>query len=535
MKKALYVIIAMTVCLLFWYVVVNPHDNSTVALNPEPARMEVGMNLSSVNYWMPGMPFVDIAKASMPWVTQNIKNVPGGKNSWDTHVIDSIPLDGDGYPLCLPVSIKKTEAPQIVATLMCREIQGRYPAGRYTCLYDGQGEIGFYFDAEIIHSEPGRIEIDVTPSLEGNGILMKILHSQKGDHIRNIRVVMPGHETTYKTRPFNPLFVDRLKPFKVIRFMDWQRTNDSHEKTWSRRTGISSYTQASSHGVALEYMIDLCNLVGADPWFCMPHQTDEDYIRQFAVMTRNRLRPENKIYIEYSNEVWNSMFPQYTWVEENARTGSHFEKYAYLARRSFNIWHEVFGDRKDRVIRVVSGQQASPRVIQGIIDFLGPGGMDAMATSAYFGPGSHGYDKLRRLGARAKASDVMNLVVDNMRIYEIPAIKRHASIASENHLRYITYEAGQSVCPYPLGSSPAYSQALWDAQKTPDMYRVYREFMGACRAMNIDLFMAFSFVTAQDTKYGSWGHLSRLDQPIDSAPKYRALLDEMDIEYPTKE
>ncbi|MBN2297085.1 MAG: hypothetical protein JXM72_00745 [Deltaproteobacteria bacterium] len=536
MKKILLITAGIVLSLFVFHVYFNTLENHTKAYSLEPKDMAVGMNLSSTTYWMPDLPFVDITRSSMQWVTQNARNKPEGKNPWDTHVLDSIPLDMDGYPLYLPVAVEGTEAPQIVATLMCRDIHGDYPAGRYVCLYDGQGEIAFYFDASIIHAEPGRIELDVTPSSDGRGILMKIMRSEKGDHIRNIRVIMPGFETTGETQPFNPKFVDGLRPFKVIRFMCWQRTNDSCEKKWDQRTRRSTYTQAGDHGVAIEYMIELCNLIGADPWFCIPHQADNDYIRQFAMLVKNQLKPERKVYIEYSNEVWNYMFPQYRWVEENGDPSlSHPGKYAQFAGKAFNVWQTGFGDPGGRVIRVVSGQQANPRVIQGAIDHLGPGGMDALATSAYFGLGKAGYEELRVLGARAEAADVMRLVMHYMRVHEIPVMKKHADIASKYNLEYLTYEAGQSVCPSPLGSSPAYRQALWDVQKSPDMYLAYREFMQACRDMNIGLFMAFSYVTAQETKYGSWGHLAYLGQPLCEAPKYRALLDEINREYPVKE
>jgi hypothetical protein len=106
-------------------------------------------------------------------------------------------------------------------------------------------------------------------------------------------------------------------------------------------------------------------------------------------------------------------------------------------------------------------------------------------------------------------------------------MERHAKIAARHGIRYITYEGGPSICPLPLGSSPPYRKALWDAQRSPELYSMYREFIAACRAMHVGLFMAYSFVSAQETPYGSWGHLGYLDEPEDQAPKYRALLDEI--------
>lgn len=486
----------------------------------------IGMNLSQMCYWTREIPFVDVAKASMPWVTQNAYTVEGGRNPWHTGVLDSIPTDEDGYPLYLPVEVKGTEAPQITATLMCHGIEGHYPAGRYTCLYDGTGDIRFFFDATEVHREPGRIELDVKPS--NAGILMKIVRSEKGDHIRNVRVIMPGHEDTYVQRPFNPLFLERLRPFKVIRFMLWQRTNDSILATWEQRTKPSAYTQAGPGGVAVEYMVRLCNELGADPWFCMPHQAHDGFISEFARLVKASLRHDRKIYVEYSNEVWNPLFPQYRWVEDHGDPSlSHARKYAAFAKHCFEIWQREFGNEKYRIVRVVSGQQAKPSVMEDIMGYLRPGDVDAIATSGYFGLGDKGYKELNSMGQRATDHDVLRNVYDNMRAFELPSMERHAKIAERHSLPYILYEAGPSICPQRLGVSPPYQKALWDAQRSPELSSIYREFIAACRTMNVELFMAFTFVSAQETPYGSWGHLGYLDQPVEEAPKFQVLMEEI--------
>ncbi len=524
MKRALLALIAVCLGAALFLLA----DRSGAGVRPEPGEFTIGMNLSAVTYWSRELPFVDVAKASMPWITQNSRDVPGGRNLWDTGMLEHISLDGDGYPLSLPVEVEGAEAPQAVAALMCRTGDGRYPAGRYVCLYDGRGEIGFSLDARVHAGRPGRIELDVAPT--SAGILMKILHSEKGDHVRNIRVFMPGFEEAGGSQTFNSAFVKRLEPFKVIRFMEWQRTNDSCVRDWDRRTTPSAHTQAGGQGVAVEHMIDLCNLLGADPWFCIPHQASEDYVRRFARLVRDRLHPGRRVYVEYSNEVWNRMFSQYAWVESHGDPAlSHARKYAARAGKVFALWQDEFGDEKARVVRVASGQQANPRVMEEILDSLGPAGMDALATTGYFGLGAKGHETLKALGNKATALDVMKCASEHMRAVEIPALRAHARLASRAGVRYVTYEAGQSLTPSPPGTAPEYLGALWGAQKTPEMYRAYREMLSSLREMNVDLFMAFILVSAQQTRYGSWGHLEYLGEPLSGAPKYRALLDEMGI------
>jgi hypothetical protein len=271
---------------------------------------------------------------------------------------------------------------------MCSAIDGRYPAGRYVCLYEGTGELGFSLDAKVAARSPGRIELDGRPSR--SGILMKILRSEKGDHVRNVRVIMPGHDATYAARPFNPLFLRRLEPFRVIRFMDWQRTNNSVFAHWDQRTKPSTYTQTGPQGVAIEHMVDLCNTLGADPWFCMPHAADRDCEDSFARLVKGSLGPERKVYLEYSNEVWNTMFAQHGW-------GGEERGCIALSRRDVRVFRpqslrSAGGVRRGqgRIVRVESGQQLRPALMEDIVEHLGPSGMDALATSGYFGLGRRG-------------------------------------------------------------------------------------------------------------------------------------------------
>jgi hypothetical protein len=493
---------------------------------PPDRGLTIGMNLSPLNYWTRELPFVDVFRTSMPWITQNANRVPGGRNPWSTGVLGSIRFDRDGYPLALPVDVPGTEGPQGVATLMCREIEGRYPAGRYVCLYDGRGEVRFSFDAREASRAPGRIGLDVTPSPAG--ILLTIASSDPRDRVRNIRVIMPGFEKTCRDRPFNPLFLERLRPFRIIRFMDWQRTNDSTVTSWDTRTLPSSCTQAGPGGVAAELMIALCRELGADPWFCLPHQADDGYLRNFARMARDGIPGGGRIYIEYSNEVWNALFGQYRWVEgHDSRNVAHARKYARFAGRAFGIWARVFGSRKGRLVRVACGQQANPRVLQDALDALGLGGADAASCSAYFGLEPGDYPVLEGFGAGAGPGDVMYLLMGGLERNGVQGIRRHGEIAAEHGLDLLFYEGGQSLVTMPFGSSRPYMPALWKAQQTPEMYLACRTAFGEVRRTHARAYVAYSFVTCASTRSGSWGHLEYLTQPLAEAPKYRALMDEI--------
>ena len=106
-------------------------------------------------------------------------------------------------------------------------------------------------------------------------------------------------------------------------------------------------------------MIDLANARGANPWFCMPHLADDDYVRQFARLVKERLRPDLKAYVEYSNEVWNWIYPATHFADaEGKRLKLGDPAFGrYYSQRSvevFRIWEEELG--RDRLVRVLASQ-----------------------------------------------------------------------------------------------------------------------------------------------------------------------------------
>lgn len=479
-----------------------------------PARPQLGMNLSAVVDWSREWTFVDAFKHSRAWIPQRAEE--GGP--WDTG--EKLALTAEGWPLLKPG--------QAASTLMFREIGGHYPAGTYTCTFDGHGEIRFGFDAKRSRTlGPGRMAVEVEPG--DGGIFLRIVESDPKDPIRNIRLWLPGFENAKSS--FHPLYVKRLRPFKVIRFMDWQCTNNSTLARWADRTTPSSARQSLPAGVALEYMIELANELGADPWFCMPHLADDDFVRHFATMVRDRLHPDATIYVEWSNEAWNGIFGQAHWVYDEAKKRGEpgASVIADEARRDWKIWQDVFGDRHSRIVRVAAGQHYNPEVAARILDRL-DGDCDAIACAAYFGP---------REGAKfdehTTGRDVVVSSLANIQEKCLPMIEEHRKLAARwsaktgRRIRLLTYEAGQHILPIggfgggQQGFVP-WKQATWDCQTDPLMYDAYTALLRGCQDAGVEVVTAFSYV-GQQTKWGSWGHLQYQDEPLESAPKFRALVE----------
>jgi hypothetical protein len=118
------------------------------------------------------------------------------------------------------------------------------------------------------------------------------------DPIKNIQIPLPGFEKTYKIFPFHPLFLERMKFFKTVRFMQWTNEYTNEPIFWNNRTTIFSQNQRDKTGVSIEYQIKLCNILKCDPWFVLPYSATDDYITQMSILVKNTLRKDVKIYVK---------------------------------------------------------------------------------------------------------------------------------------------------------------------------------------------------------------------------------------------
>ena len=153
----------------------------------------------------------------------------GTVTSWNTSN-----LTIEGYPLEVPLSIDHPNADtiQVIRTVWANT--EALPEGEYILLYDGTGRININFDGRIVREEPGRIVIDMQHN--GNIMGLYILESQRGDHIRNMRLYLPGTEDQDGGDIWSEDWLEKLQPFTALRFMDWGHTNNSPLRQMVRPT-----------------------------------------------------------------------------------------------------------------------------------------------------------------------------------------------------------------------------------------------------------------------------------------------------------
>lgn len=519
---------------------------AALALTKVPGR-SLGIGLSGIAEYSTELPFLNLFKSNSGWTPHN-----GTTWDWDTGESNLLNLDSEGWLRSIP----KPEDPPLynqVGTLLLRAIPGTFPSGRYVVTYQGEGTINYGFDATKIAnlSRPGRDILQVDNS-SGGGIYIQVTDSdprKSGNYLRDIEVYreedLPLVELGIK---FNPVWLQKFKQFGSLRFMDWMGTNNSTQKNWSDRPTIGDYSW-SKKGVPVEVMVELANETGMSPWFNMPHDASDDYIRQFATYVRDHLDPSLIATVEYSNEVWNWLFnqAQYAYQKSIERWGKigtgWVEWYGMRTAQVAKIWKDVFSKQQERVNAVIGVQTAWRGLANYILEtpsWVAEGNqpawkyVDSLAISGYFS-GSLGQPENAATvrswlkdpdGGFAKAFQQLRsgglLPTDELSLDDtIKDFQHYKQVADQHGLDLVVYEGGSHVvAAESLKSDPALVEFFQALNRRPEMGDLYREMLDAWKLAGGKEFNHFVDVGAP-SKHGSWGALESLNQ--NGSPKYNAL------------
>jgi hypothetical protein len=472
-------------------------------------------------------------KSSSAWIS-------GDSSQWDNR--QPLDLDANGW-------VRSLASGQIARKLTLRDFGDRYPAGQYLVRYNGEGTLKFGFAASVVSQKPGEMLIQVTPG--SGGVYLVIEATNPANYLRDIEIIMPGgicegdpfthiiaaqdcgsrrflsFADYHRLNLFYPVFADRLRSYSVLRFMDWMGTNNSPVTNWSQRTPVSFHTWTAASGAPVEVMIALANLVGAHPWFTMPHQSDDAYAQNFAQMVKEGLDPALGVYVEYSNEVWNSMFSQYAYAVNQAKaqtpTIDNMQYHAFRSRGVGAIFKDALGSA--RVVAVLGAQAASTWTASRGLDYLksrfGATGIDSVAIAPYFG--------VSPSPAQASTYTTMTLdaFFDFVRTQELPKSadrsRNYRTLANNYDVRLISYEGGQHMVGIQGAENDAALNTLFDAfNRDARIKQMYLDYLAGWKQAGGELFVHFNNVSRY-TKWGRWGALEYIVQPRAAAPKFDAI------------
>ncbi|WP_020528655.1 sugar-binding protein [Flexithrix dorotheae] len=337
--------------------------------------------------------------------------------------------------------------------------------------------------------------------------------------------------------PFNPVFIDEISHYKVLRFMDMLPTNNNWIENWSDRRQPDDPDQAVNQnynkdnqiivkGVAIEWWIKLCNLTGADLWINIPHAANDDYIQQLASTIKAHLDPSLKVFVEYSNEVWGGFgaevyatqqgqalgfdqgdFERYAWFGDEWY--ARFRFYVHRAVQIYGIFGNVYQGHSGDFVKVLSGWHGQPDVTQIHLDALGeelinPNGIypDVYAIAPYFA------------GSLSGANPDFEEQVLSSTDESVDKVKRHYAILSSSgmNIPLVAYEAGQHI-----------TNAGEIANRRPVIYEAYMNYLNALSPY-MDILPQFVHL-APYARGMAWGAKEYVGQPELTAYKYRALKD----------
>ncbi|HGG05019.1 MAG TPA: calcium-binding protein [Aliiroseovarius sp.] len=501
----------------------------------------LAMGLNGLADWSVQQPFIDIMKTARRWIGHS-------DAKWGAFSADDLAeggfLDDQGWPLSLPDGATSLEA--LILTDQPEDFTSL--TARYRVTYEGEGSLRVVGRARKVSVRGNEIWFSYTPG-EGS-VALSIQETDPngtGNNIRNIAVIREAHIPLFNAGAvFNPDWLSVIDNLRAVRFMDWMQTNGSPVTNWGNRPQVSDYTY-TLRGVPVEIMVQLANEIGADPWFNMPHAADDDYVRRFATYVRDNLDPRLIVYEEYSNEMWNFLFPQAEWARERATEmwgraakDDGWMQYAGMrASQVAGIWADVFGaDADTRLKRVIAVHTGWLGLEEPLLDaplwraddptaLPAEKAFDAYAVSGYFGL-DLGMEDMADIMDEIMAMDRETAFAHSARLLRDGSLSElldqfypyHAEVAKRLNLELIMYEGGTHVVG--TGAQAGNEQlALFfnDFNYSGDMAVLYDELLSGWRSVGGTLFNAFVDV-ARPSPYGSWGTLRHLD---DDNPRWQVL------------
>lgn len=316
-------------------------------------------------------------------------------------------------------------------------------------------------------------------------------------------------------------YVDDMKIYRLVRFLDWSNTNNNLPTTWATRSLPNRQIPNTWTGdQPIEDQIEIANAMGADAWFTIPWNADDDYVRRMGELIRDTLK--GKAYFETGNEVWNWAFPVTTQALNEGlarnlspnRWDNVILRYAEKTIEQNKILTDVFRAQPGRLVRVASFQSGNTPGIDLFMGFRDAAQwIDGIADAPYFG--------VDGLNGDAQNRESQSQLFDKLEAARLVSIRNTTGVAAAAK-RYgklsMIYEGGQSTISSDVNA--ATNEAM---QRSPLMEAAYTRYLADLRKVHTGPIMLYNS-TGPTSRFGSWGQQEYTGQPLAFAPKRRAII-----------
>ena len=489
----------------------------------------LSMHLTPPLDYQPGLQFLDLMKIARAWVGHQ----PGRWGGMDYDALEAGGyLDAQGWPVRIPKGVEKIGT---IWTWGASDPDKAYRKGLYVLKYEGEGDLKLSGNVRVQSQTNGII------TFEAKGASFRLdIHDTDpkgtGNHLRNITIVKKDHVDLYDAGAvFNPDWLALIHDIRDVRFMHWEGTTNSELKSWNQRV-TPEYGPHSD--VALEHLVQLANEIGANPWFTMPHQADEDYLRKAATYVRDHLDPNLKAKVEYSNEAWNWAFQQTHWLRDQSKSvwgvEAHTDYYVKKSVETALIWEDVFGNEADaRLVNVLGAHlnniSVGKRVLAPVVwrekepqAYVDPATVfEEIAVTTYFGSAAIGRVEMRDALLAAIQDpnvDAYQFIYDQLHapdfVTSLPSVmaqlEGYRDLADTSGLVLSTYEGGQHVHHSFAVKNLTKQQVetlttfMVDFVRSPQMLELYRQSWADWAAVGGGAYMQFGDMVVPG-RWGSFG------------------------------
>ena len=462
------------------------------------ASFRVGINVGTINWWDGSRPFENLIYGT-GWQMQNTKPWGGFEEVPDTD------LDNNGWVKSAPSGYR-----------IARGLSVPVGGGSIVCRYQGHASLEIVGPVSKITSSTGEARFTIARTYPNPRPVTIYYYVDPINYLRNLDC---RELNASVTALLAPEFIDAMTGFKVVRFMKWQRATEGNwPVSWATRNKPGDGDYIRRDGVPVETIVSTANQLGVDPWVTVPWNADDDYVVRFATYIRDNLSPGHQVYVEVSNEVWNGGYPVAKQAANEAETeklpnasgagaGGNLERYAEKTKQVMSIWSKVFAGQKGRLVRVASFQHVSPYYSNSLLNYMSLyRSIDALATAPYFA-----YDLTDKMTLEQMLAALPGKVDDAVRLGV-----QQKSIARKYGLRYVTYEAGQSIV------LPNNLKLLRQVETDARMGDAYTQFLTTWKRQIGDTFTLFA-LTGPISEHGAWGLSSYDGEPSNGAPKKEAV------------
>jgi len=524
--------------LLFTALSLHPVAISASTFNNATA---VGTNTNELTPEDTSLPFVDLFKMSIPFEENR---------RWSHYTRGNISYDRNGWPTNL-------RGGQVGTRFLNKIPAAALPKGYYTVLYDGEGFISYGNDAKIYSRDRGRDVIYLDPGKDREySATLFIKNTNPANYLRNVRIIMPGgicrdnpfrrvntanhcrgnyisFEQNYNSIIFNPDYLNFMKDFKVIRFMNMSGITRNPIEDWSQRNTLNSSTwggEEGTRGAPIEIMVALANKLNADPWFSMPHKANDRYVYQFASYVRDHLKPGLKVYVEYTNEAWNTTFDQTFYVKDmGQKLGLDKDRDAagqkFYSKRSvevFDLWENAFKGLH-RIVRVMGGWTVNTKITKTILHHE-----DAYKKTDAFAIAPYIFGDYKKLKNARSVSQVYGILHNDQMPYSVNNVIKYVgnqvAVTKPLGVDLIAYEGGQGlVIPKLKDEKSIQNRVLMAANRDYRMMQLYQQLLQGWKQVGGKTFVHFTSPQTYQ-RFGYFGTKEYITQPMNKAPKYRAII-----------